>query len=187
MPTFMVALLSCHPGMDGNSGSGDSEGAFRLNGDLRAAHEKDGRASYKGRDRRCQKNRRERPMQREHDAAKNRADDRSDPPNPQRPSHSRRANVSRIERGGQRVRPRLSANNSRAGKKSATHDGGDGMRVAEQGDANSSKKISNRHDTIRAEAISQAAKSEGSDDSSALKHGGSDDRKRKRNSSVVKS
>src|ERR1700733_5068334 len=104
-------------------------------------------------------------MQREHHAAKNRTDDRSDAPNPQRPSHSRRANVSRIERSGQRVCPRLSANNSRAGKKSAAHDGDDGMRVAEQSDANSSEKISDRYDPIRPEAIPQATKSQGSDDS----------------------
>src|SRR5580704_4645214 len=125
-------------------------------------------------------------MQRKHDAAKDRANDGSDAPDAERPSHAGRANVGWIERGGQRVGSGLPANDARARKKCADHDSGDGMRVAEQGNTESAQKISKGKNAVGAEPVHKYSKGQRRGHASALKNCGRDDGKGERNSGVVK-
>src|SRR5580693_6981624 len=136
MPTFMSDLLSHCVEMEKKSGGKDTECVFRVHRGLRAAHQKNCRASYERGNRCSHEHVRKRQMQREHDAAKDRADDRSDAPDPQRPPHAGRADIGRIKRCCQRIRSGLSANHARTGKKSTNHDGSDGMGKAERSNEN---------------------------------------------------
>src|SRR5579872_2065843 len=96
-------------------------------------------------------------MQRKHNAAKDWADNRSNAPNSQSPSHARRPNVGRVKRGGQGVRSGLSPEDSCAGKKSARHDEADGMGIAEQCDTRSAKQINETQYPVGPEAVDKAA------------------------------
>src|SRR5579871_858045 len=154
---------SCCAAETDTSGSSHAQCAFRVDGNLRAAHQENGTAADQGRNGADQENRRQRQVQRQHDSSEDRSEDRTDSSDSKRPAYASGPNVSRIERSSECVRSGLSPNNSRSRKKRNQENCADRVRVSEEGDADRSHEESKRQRAERAKAVHEEAEEQRGD------------------------